>query len=84
MDLFDASDYGGTVEAALARTGVTRALVIAVRTDILFPPQHQKELADGLVAAGVDVDFELLDSIQGHDSFLIEMDRFRPVVAQVL
>ena len=84
MDLFDASDYGGTVEAALARTGLTRALVIAVRTDFLFPPHHQKELADGFIAAGIDVDFQILDSIQGHDSFLIDMDRFRPVVAQFL
>ncbi len=82
MDLFDASDHGGSVEAALAATEVTRALVIGVRTDLLFPPHQQQELAEGLEAAGVDVTFEILDSIQGHDSFLIDMDRFRPVVAR--
>jgi homoserine O-acetyltransferase len=82
MDLFDASDHGGSIGAALARTSLSRALVVGVRTDFLFPPQQQRELADGLIAAGVDVDFQILDSIQGHDSFLIDMDRFRPVVGQ--
>ena len=28
-----------------------------------------------------DVDFRVLPSIQGHDSFLVDMDRFRPAVA---
>ncbi len=82
MDLFDATDHGGSVETALATTGVNSALVIGVRTDLLFPPHQQKELAEGLEAAGVDVTFEILDSIQGHDSFLIDMDRFRPVVSR--
>ena len=82
MDLFDASDHGGDVEAALARTGLARALVIGVRTDLLFPPHQQKELAEGLEAGGVDVTFEILSSIQGHDSFLIDMDRFRPAVSR--
>ena len=30
------------------------------------------------------VQFARLPSIQGHDSFLVDMDRFRPVVAQFL
>jgi homoserine O-acetyltransferase len=82
MDLFDATDHGGSVEAALSDTGLKSALVIGARTDLLFPPHQQKELADGLAEAGVDVTFEILDSIQGHDSFLIDMDRFRPVVSR--
>jgi len=82
MDLFDATDHGGSVDAALAGTGLNSALVIGVRTDLLFPPHQQNELADGLAAGGVDVTFEILDSIQGHDSFLIDMDRFRPVISR--
>ncbi len=56
--------------------------MIGVRTDLLFPSHQQKELAESLGAAGVEVTFEILDSIQGHDSFLIDMDRFRPVVSR--
>ena len=80
MDLFDASDHGGNIETALADTGLESTLVIGVKTDFLFPPHQQQELAAGLEAAGVDVTYQLLESIQGHDSFLIDMDRFRPVV----
>ncbi|MBK19018.1 MAG: homoserine O-acetyltransferase [Rhodospirillaceae bacterium] len=82
MDLFDASDHGGSIETALALTGLESALVIGVETDFLFPPHQQKELATGLEAGGVNVTFEILDSLQGHDSFLIDMDRFRPVIGE--
>jgi homoserine acetyltransferase len=30
------------------------------------------------------VEFARLPSLQGHDSFLVDMDRFRPVVAEFL
>lgn len=82
MDLFDVSDHGGSVEAALGHSGIERALVIGVRTDFLFPPHQQEELAAGYKAAGIEVEYHLLDSIQGHDSFLVDMDRFRPVIGQ--
>jgi homoserine O-acetyltransferase len=81
-DLFDASDHGGSVVNALANIGIERALVVGVNSDILFPPHQQQELADSLGAVVTDLRFELLDSIQGHDSFLIDMERFCPVVAK--
>jgi homoserine O-acetyltransferase len=84
MDLFDAAEHGGSVEAALARVEAPRALVIGVETDFLFPIDQQQELADGLRKAGRDVRFEALASIQGHDSFLIDMDRFCPVIGDFL
>jgi homoserine O-acetyltransferase len=84
MDLFDLADHGGSVAEALRRFTVERALVIGVETDLLFPIDQQQELADGLAAAGRPVRFERLPSIQGHDSFLVDMDRFRPVIADFL
>jgi len=80
-DLFDTADHGGTVETALAGVGIERGLVIGVDTDILYPPGQQRELAEVLAHVGTDVKLEILDSIQGHDSFLIDLDRFRPLVA---
>ena len=62
--------------AALAHIDVERALVIGVTTDILFPLSQQEEIADGLSAAGVQVDFVALDSPQGHDAFLVDIVRF--------
>lgn len=84
MDLFDLGDHGGSVTAALAKIKASRALVIGVETDFLFPLFQQKEIADGLRAAGVDVTFAGLDSLQGHDAFLVDMDSFRPLIGQFL
>jgi homoserine O-acetyltransferase/O-succinyltransferase len=80
MDLFDAADHGGTVTKALQRVELDRALVIGVETDFLFPLHQQLELSEGLRQVVADVEFTSLPSIQGHDSFLVDMDRFRPAV----
>ncbi|MFK8053255.1 MAG: homoserine O-acetyltransferase [Woeseiaceae bacterium] len=84
MDLFDVADYGGSVDTGVGRTQLESALVIGVETDILFPVWQQEELKDALVKAGTDVSFSVLESIQGHDSFLVDMDRFRPVIGEWL
>jgi homoserine O-acetyltransferase len=84
MDWFDLADYADTVEAAYARMAVKRALVIGVETDILFPIEQQKQIAEGLAEAGAEVQFAALASIQGHDSFLVDYARFCPVVAKFM
>jgi homoserine O-acetyltransferase len=78
------AEHGGSVEAGLARIRARRTLVIGVETDFLFPLDQQQEIADHLRALGRDVRFEALASIQGHDSFLVDMDRFCPVIADFM
>lgn len=80
MDLFDIADHGGSVEAGLDRVGAERALVIGVETDLLFPISHQQRIADGLSNGKREVQFFNLPSLQGHDAFLVDMDRFRPIL----
>lgn len=84
MDWFDLADHGGAVDIALAKMQVKRALVIGVPSDILFPIEQQREIAEGLRSAGGAVDFYALPSIQGHDSFLVDFERFAPPVADFL
>jgi homoserine O-acetyltransferase len=84
MDLFDLAEHGGSVNAALKRSGLKRALVIGVETDLLFPLTSQREIADGLREAGAETQFTPLPSIQGHDSFLVDMERFRPTLGEFL
>jgi homoserine O-acetyltransferase/O-succinyltransferase len=81
MDLFDAADHGGSLSQALARLRLEAALVIGVETDFLFPLHQQQELAEALRTKVPHVTFHALPSLQGHDSFLVDMDRFRPAVA---
>ncbi len=79
-DLFDLAEHGGSIAAALRRITVDRILVVGVTTDFLFPLHQQQELAREMQAAGLSASLVELDSIQGHDSFLVDMDRFRPVI----
>ena len=82
MDLFDVAEHSGCVATELSKAGVDRALVIGVETDFLFPLHEQEQLADCLERPGREVEFVGLPSLQGHDSFLVDMDGFRPVVAR--
>jgi homoserine O-acetyltransferase len=81
-DLFDVADHGSSVDAALSKLTVKRALIIGVKTDFLFPIYQQRELAEGLEAPGREVTFAELNSLQGHDSFLVDMDNYRPLLAK--
>ena len=83
-DLFDFAEHGGSLEAGLSKLNLQRALVIGVTSDILFPLHQQKALADGLNTVVDDVVYVPLDCIKGHDSFLVEMDAFQPVIADFL
>jgi homoserine O-acetyltransferase len=84
-DWFDIAEYaGGDVAAALGSIHVRQALVIGVTTDILFPLTQQQQIADGLRAGGAEVDFVVLDSPQGHDSFLVDVPRFGEAIARLL
>jgi len=81
-DLFDLAEYGGSLQAGFRRLKLERTLIIGVRTDILFPVDQQRELAAGFSEVCEDARFEELDCIRGHDSFLVEMDAFRPVICE--
>ncbi len=81
MDWFDVADHGGSVNAGLAKICVKKALIIGVTTDILFPLEQQKEIAEGLIKAGRNVEFVSIDSINGHDAFLVDRDHFSPVIS---
>jgi len=81
-DLFDLAEHGGSLQSGFKRLRLQRTLVIGVETDILFPIHQQAELAEGFAAVCPDTQFVELDCIRGHDSFLVDMDAFRPVICE--
>jgi homoserine O-acetyltransferase len=83
-DLFSLAEHGGSLEAAFRRLRLKRALVIGTKTDILFPIHQQHQLADGIRSTCKETYLVELDSIQGHDAFLVDMDAFRPVICDFL
>lgn len=85
MDWFDLGETcNGDVMRGLARIRVDKALAIGVHTDILFPLQQQEEIAEGLRAGGCDARFLPLPSPQGHDAFLVDIERFGPAMREFL
>jgi homoserine O-acetyltransferase len=85
MDWFDAAEYGaGSVAMALTRIKLYSAVSVGVETDILFPLEQQQQIAEGLRAGGAQVQFAPLDSPQGHDAFLVDIERFGPIVGSYL
>ena len=55
-----------------------------MKSDFLFPIHQQEELAENLAKVIKDSAFIALDCVKGHDSFLVEMDAFRPVISDFL
>jgi homoserine O-acetyltransferase len=84
-DWFDIAEYGGgNVHEGLKRIRLERAMVIGVSTDILFPLVQQEQIAMGLQEAGAAVEFVALDSPQGHDAFLVDIDNYSRAIGGFL
>ena len=80
IDLFDISEGYEDMTAAFADIQLESVKVIGVETDSLWPVHQQMEVNELFSENGVDSSLELLPSIQGHDSFLVDYDRFCPAV----
>ena len=80
MDWFDVADGYPDLPSALEGFSLKTACVIGVETDILFPAYQQKEIADALRANGIDTSFTNLESLMGHDAFLVDHALFNPIV----
>lgn len=92
MDRFDVGEsclapcgdrHADTLEALAALT-LEKALVIGVETDLLFPLEQQQEIAEGLRRGGINAQLLAMPSPQGHDAFLVDIERFGPAVADFL
>jgi homoserine O-acetyltransferase len=81
IDWFDLSEGYPDLKSAFAGMNIESAKIIGVETDFLWPPHQQREICQGFSAQGVDCDPQTLPSIQGHDSFLVDHDRFGPAIA---
>ena len=93
MDWFDLGDHcaerpGASSDAhtlaGLESIRVEKALAIGAETDILFPVEQQRAIAEGLAAGGAEADFLSMPSPQGHDAFLVDFERFAPAVRSFL
>ena len=69
MDAHHVGRARGGLSAALGRVRA-RTLVVGIRSDVLFPVSEQVYLAARIPAGRL----EIVDSLYGHDGFLVEID----------
>lgn len=69
----------GGLKAALSKIQCP-TLVIAITTDILFPPSDHRELVEYIP----DTTYHVIESEYGHDGFLIEHERLNTLIGDFL
>ncbi|KAF0812359.1 Homoserine O-acetyltransferase [Andreprevotia sp. IGB-42] len=72
LDYFDPGrHYDGDLVPAL-REAQARFLVVSFTTDWRFSPARSREIVKALLDAGRDVSYAEIESVHGHDAFLME------------
>ena len=75
MDSHNVGRGRGGLEKALQAVKA-KTLVIGIATDILFPIREQEQIAKGIPGA----QYTVLESIFGHDGFLVEFQRIETLI----
>lgn len=83
MDLHDLGRGRNGIGNALSRIEAPTQ-VISINSDALYPPYQQRDLFVGLRDAGAEVGYSSIDSVEGHDGFLLAIDAIGPIVAGFL
>ena len=84
LDYFDpAREHDHDLVQALAAVEA-KFLVISFTSDWRFSTDRSKEIVDALIAAGKNVASAVIESDQGHDSFLLPLPRYTKVLTTYL
>ena len=75
MDRFDLAEHGCSYAAAL-RDVTAKVLIIGVESDMLFAIGEQASIAVAFEHNATPTRFARLPSLEGHDSFLVDIPRF--------
>lgn len=79
LDTHDVSRGRTSVAQALASIQ-SKCLIIGMKTDVLYPLHEQEELADLIPSSS----FKIIDSLDGHDGFLLEQDQLSSFISTFL
>lgn len=83
LETMDIGRYYTSREAAFGAIQA-RLMVVGVASDLLFPPAELRGAVAAARYAGVDAHYEEIDSEDGHDACLLEIDRVSALVKDFL
>ena len=83
LDLYDVAWNFDSMEDALSNL-VCPSIWFAFSSDWLYPPNQTEEVVAVLEKLKKPVEYHLIDSAYGHDSFLVEPEKFTPKVVDFL
>jgi len=83
LDRFDLFGESGRLEDQLAAVQC-RTLAIGFKTDWLFPPEQNRQIARALLLKGKHASYAEIDSDLGHDSFLVEAPELEKMIREFL
>ena len=79
VDSHDIARGRGSEDKVLAGIAA-KALVVAITSDILFPPEDHKVMVDNIPS----VEYRLIDSPFGHDGFLVEYEQLDAIIKEFM
>ena len=80
LDYFDpAENYDGNLTKALSCVSA-KCFLVSFTSDWRFPPSHSHELVSALLENELDVSYAELNSVSGHDSFLLKDFEYHQII----
>jgi homoserine O-acetyltransferase len=79
MDTHDIGNGRGGIAAAISRIKA-RVLAIGIQNDLIYPVDHQRDMAELMRQHGVDVEYHTIESKYGHDAFLVDFPKIAPLM----
>ena len=84
LDYFDpAKTHNNDLSQALQHVKA-RFLLVAFTSDWRFSPERSEEIADALLTSNKNVTYAKIDAPQGHDSFLMDIPRYKKLLRAFL
>jgi len=80
MDLFDLGRGAASYEDGVTRI-TSPCLVVGFSSDLLFPIEQQREVVEILRSRGRPARLAELETVHGHDAFLIEIERLGRILS---
>lgn len=79
MDLHDVGKNRGGIDNAL-KSIKAKAKCVGINSDLLYPAEEQKQIASKIPGA----EYDEINSIHGHDAFLIEFDQLDKIIREFI